>query len=181
MVPVEHAVARYAQRRHRHLPAARIVALLLLSGAEMKQRLLLIGLGMQGQAVLHDLVGHAEFSRIVVADNRPDLESLAARYRGGRVVAVRVDARDELRLTGLMRESDVVAEALPASLALYTGQLAARCGVSLVSSMYYCNLEGLDSASAAVQRASIDDLNRLAQQRGVTILTEFGMDPGLDL
>jgi saccharopine dehydrogenase-like NADP-dependent oxidoreductase len=97
----------------------------------MKQRLLLIGLGLQGQAVLHDLAGHAEFSRIVVADSRPDLESLAARYPAGRVVAVRVDARDELRLIGLMRESDIVVEALPAALALYTGQLAARCGVSL--------------------------------------------------
>jgi lysine 6-dehydrogenase len=47
--------------------------------------------------------------------------------------------------------------------------------------MYYCRPEGLDSASVVAQRASIDSLNRLAQERGVTILTEFGMDPGLDL
>jgi saccharopine dehydrogenase-like NADP-dependent oxidoreductase len=147
----------------------------------MKQRLLLLGVGMQGQAVLHDLASHLEFSRIVVADSRPDLEALASRYRAGKAVAVRVDARDASHLTGLIRESDVVVEALPGALALSMGQLAARCGVPLVSSMYYRSFEGLDSASAAAQRASIDDLDRLAQQRGITILTEFGMDPGLDL
>ena len=147
----------------------------------MKNRILLLGLGMQGQAVLHDLVSHPEFSRIVAADSRPDLEALTARYPAEKVAAVRIDSRDESRLAGLMRESDVVVEALPAALTLSTGQLAARCGVPLVSSMYYFNPDGLDSAAVAAQRASIDELNRLARQRGVTILTEFGMDPGLDL
>jgi saccharopine dehydrogenase-like NADP-dependent oxidoreductase len=34
---------------------------------------------------------------------------------------------------------------------------------------------------AAAQRNSIADLDRVAKEKGVTILTEFGMDPGLDL
>ena len=39
----------------------------------------------------------------------------------------------------------LVVEALPAVFALRTGQLAAQCGVPLVSSMYYFNREGLDA------------------------------------
>ena len=147
----------------------------------MKKRLLLIGFGMQGQAALHDLAGRVEFSRIVVADSRPDLEGLLAHYTREKVVGARTDASDPAHVFTLMREADLVVEALPATFALTTGQLAARCGVPLVSSMYYFNAEGLDAAGAAAQRASIADLDRLAKQQGITILTEFGMDPGLDL
>ena len=132
----------------------------------MNKRLLLVGLGMQGQAALHDLASRAEFSRIVVADSRPDLETIAARYPVEKVAAVRADAADEPRLAALMGDADLVVEALPATFAVRTGQLAVRCGVPLVSSMFYYEPEGLDAAARA---------------RGVTILSEFGMDPGLDL
>ena len=147
----------------------------------MSKRLLLIGLGMQGQAALHDLASRAEFSRIVVADSRPDLDMLAAHYPEEKVQAVRADASDERRLADLLREADLVVEALPAALTLRTGQLAAQAGVPLVSSMFYFNPEGLDSGRAAAQRAQILEIDRLARQRGIPILTEFGMDPGLDL
>jgi saccharopine dehydrogenase-like NADP-dependent oxidoreductase len=141
----------------------------------MSARLLLIGLGMQGQAALHDLAGRAEFSHIVVADSRPDLDKLAARYLPEKVNAVHADAADRAHLSTLMREADLVIEALPAAFALSTGELAAQCGVPLVSSMYY-NPEG-----NAARCAAIGDLDRLAKQKGIAILTEFGMDPGLDL
>jgi lysine 6-dehydrogenase len=141
----------------------------------MSKHLLLIGLGMQGQAALHDLAGRAEFSRIVVADSRLDLDELVAHYPREKVAAVHADATDPVQVSILMHDADLVVEALPAAFALSTGELAARRGVPLVSSMYY-NPEG-----NAAKRESIADLDRLAKQKGVTILTEFGMDPGLDL
>jgi saccharopine dehydrogenase-like NADP-dependent oxidoreductase len=141
----------------------------------MSTRLLLIGLGMQGQAALHDLAGRAEFSRIIVADSRPDLNDLAARYPGEKVTTVHANAADRAHLSTLMRDADLVVEALPSAFALSTGQLAAECGVPLVSSMYY------NPAGDLATRASIADLDRLAKQKGIAILTEFGMDPGLDL
>jgi lysine 6-dehydrogenase len=147
----------------------------------MNSRLLLIGLGMQGQAALHDLAGCGQFSRIVVADSRPDLDALISRYDPAKVSAVHADASDPTPMAALMREAGLVVESLPASLALATGQLAARCGVSLVSSMFYDHPEGPESAAGAARRAAIGDLDRLARRQGVTILTEFGMDPGLDL
>jgi len=56
-----------------------------------------------------------------------------------------------------------------------------RCGVPIVSSMYYFNPDGLDAAGAVALRGSVDELDRLAKQQGIPLLTEFGMDPGLDL
>lgn len=141
----------------------------------MNKRLLLLGLGMQGQAALHDLAGRAEFSKIVVADNRPDLDGLASRYPQEKVAVVHANADDSAHLSALMRNADLVVESLPAAFALSTGQLAAHCGVPLVSSMYY------NPTGGAAQRAAIADLDRLAKQKGIAILTEFGMDPGLDL
>jgi saccharopine dehydrogenase-like NADP-dependent oxidoreductase len=136
---------------------------------------------MQGQAALYDLARRSEFSRIVVADSRADVDLAARQYSAEQVQFVRVDANDESRLLHLIGECDLVVEALPAIFALRTGQLAAQCGVPVVSSMYYFNREGLDAAAIAALRASIEDLDRVAQQRGIAILTEFGMDPGLDL
>lgn len=136
---------------------------------------------MQGQSALYDLAGCGAFAHVVVADNRPDLEALVSRYPADKVNAVRLDAGDEAGLTRLMGEADLVVEALPATLVLRTGQLAVECGVPLVSSMFYFNPEGLDAAGVVAQRAAIHELNRRAQEEGITILSEFGMDPGLDL
>ena len=136
----------------------------------MNKRLLLLGFGMQGRAALHDLAGREEFSHIVVVDSRSDLDTLVALYPPEKVVAVHADASDSARVSTLMRNADIVVEALPAVFALSTGVLAARCGVPLVSSMYYRSAEG-----------HVAELDRFSKQQGVTILSEFGMDPGLDL
>jgi saccharopine dehydrogenase-like NADP-dependent oxidoreductase len=145
------------------------------------KRVLVIGLGMQGQAALHDMARRPEFSRIVVADSRDDVDAIVGQYPAEKVAAVRADATDVPAVTRLIREADIVVEALPAALALRTGQLAVRCGVPVVSSMYYFNPDGLDAAGAVALRGSVDELDRLAKQQGIPLLTEFGMDPGLDL
>jgi lysine 6-dehydrogenase len=143
--------------------------------------LLLVGLGTQGQAALYDLVGCGAFAHVVVADNRAELAALTGQYPADKVSGVRLDANDEAGLMRLMRDADVVVEALPATMVLRTGQLAVECGVPLVSSMFYFNPEGLDAAGVAAQRAALADLDLQAKAKGITILSEFGMDPGLDL
>ena len=147
----------------------------------MNKNVLLVGLGMQGQAALYDLVNCGLFTRVVVADSRPDLAARIGRYPAEKVTGVQLDAGDEAGLKRLMRQAGIVVEALPAVLVLRVGELAAECGVPLVSSMFYFNPEGLDAAAVAAQRAQIRELDRVAKEKGVTILSECGMDPGLDL
>jgi lysine 6-dehydrogenase len=146
----------------------------------MGKRVLLVGLGMQGKAVLYDLVNCTGVSRIVVVDNQPGILSELGPYPSEKVSGHCLDAADAALAT-LMRDADVVVEALPGSFALPLGRLAADCGVSLVSSMYYLNPGERDAGTIESIKQEIRQIDGRAKDKGIVILTEFGLDPGLDL
>jgi len=147
----------------------------------MGKKVLLVGLGMQGRAALHDLVNCVDISHIIVADNRPDLQIDPSRYSSDRVSVRRLDAADEASLFSLMRDADIVVEALPGTFALPLGRLAADCGVNLVSSMFYLDPAEREAGKIQSIRKQILEIDRKAIKKGITILSEFGLDPGLDL
>ncbi len=147
----------------------------------MTRRVLLLGHGAQGRAALHDLVSGADELQVTVADADPALAEQLSRYPASRVRAVRLDAADHAAVEALMREADVVVEALPGPFALPMGQLALRAGVSLVSSMYYRDPQERDAARMQATDRTIGQLAAAAEAKGLTLLTEFGLDPGLDL
>jgi lysine 6-dehydrogenase len=147
----------------------------------MEERVLLIGFGMQGKAVLYDLVNCAGVSRIVVVDNRSDLPSALGRYSADKVSGCVLDADDEPALALLMQNADIAIEALPGNFALPLGRLAADCGVNLVSSMYYLNPGERDAGKIEFIKGEIREIDSKAREKGIVILTEFGLDPGLDL
>lgn len=145
------------------------------------KKAVILGYGMQGQAALYDLVNRSNVSEIIVADNRSDLDVLLGKYPSDRVKPSRLDATDKDQLSNLMEGADVVLEFLPGKFAFSTGQLAAEVAVNLVSSMYYVNPGEEDKTKVAEQREALAKLDEKAKEKGITILTEFGMDPGLDL
>ena len=145
------------------------------------EKIVLLGLGMQGKAVLDDLVKNTDVAQIIVADNSPDLEQYLRRYPSERVFGRRIDATNEVELSTLMRDANVVIESLPGTFALPVGRLAARLGVNLVSSMYYINPGEQDPENIRRMQAEVQEVDRRAKANGCTILTEFGMDPGVDL
>ena len=132
--------------------------------------ILLLGVGMQGKAALHDLVHSEAVDRIVAADW--DFEALVAhvgeqRY-GDRVVCELVDAADPTSIRQLMASGpDVVIDLLPAVYHDSVARIAIEYGTHLVNASY-----------------ATPELGRLAKEakaRSITILPEFGMDPGIDL
>ncbi|HEX8726613.1 MAG TPA: saccharopine dehydrogenase C-terminal domain-containing protein [Gemmatimonadaceae bacterium] len=147
----------------------------------MTRRVLLLGHGAQGRAALHDLVSGAGDLHVTVADADPALDQQLSRYPASRVRAVHVDAADHAAVEALMRQVDVVVEALPGPFALPMGQLAVRAGVHLVSSMYYRDPQERDPARVEATDRVIAQLAAAADAKGLTLLTEFGLDPGLDL
>ncbi|HLA91021.1 MAG TPA: saccharopine dehydrogenase family protein [Gemmatimonadaceae bacterium] len=147
----------------------------------MTRRVLLLGCGAQGKAALHDLVSGDEAIHVVVADRDPGVEASVRRYPASRVAAQVQDATDEAGIAALMREADVVVEALPGPFALPMARLAAGCGVSLVSSMYLRDPQEQDAGSIAATEQAIREIDRAAREKGIVILPEFGLDPGLDL
>lgn len=125
---------------------------------------------MQGKAALHDLYNNPAVTGIVTADMDRDAVSvyIDKKEYGSKVTAVQVDASSDKSLGMLIGDGvDVVIDLLPP---LFVGKVAKLCvekGVPLVNTFY---------ALPEVKALEAD-----ACKNGVTILPEFGMDPGIDL
>jgi lysine 6-dehydrogenase len=133
-------------------------------------RVLLLGVGMQGKAALHDLVQSEHVDEIVAADyNFEALRSHVARAGyGPRVQCEFVDASDPEGLERLMSQgADVVVDLMPM---LY------HDFVTAAAIKHRCHVVNASYATPEMRRLSYE-----ARARDVTILPEFGMDPGMDL
>jgi lysine 6-dehydrogenase len=131
---------------------------------------LLLGTGMQGRAALHDLVGSQSVARVVAADR--DLAALqtdvAARGYGAKVTCAALEAADAGAIDRLVAGGhDVVIDLLPVPFIGAVAAAAVEHGVHLVNTFYVT-----------------PELRRLADRaeaKGVSLLPELGLDPGIDL
>lgn len=140
-----------------------------------------LGYGMQGKASLTDILENKSVTKVIVADISDEIWSLPGKLNDQRVEPVKLDMRDEHSVLELMKKSDVIIELLPGEYALPAAKLAAEAGVGLVSAMYLFNPGEQDETKRKIQREEISRLDETAKTKGITILEEFGMDPGIDL
>lgn len=133
-------------------------------------KVLLIGVGKQGKAALYDLVHSKDVSKIVAADI--DFNGLVA-YVGsqpyaGQVHCEQVDSSSEESLNQLMLQGfDVVIDLGNPLLRDNVATAAVRNKIHLVHSAYTTPKQQWLSSEA--------------EANGITILPEFGLDPGIDL
>ncbi len=132
--------------------------------------ILLLGVGMQGKAALHDLWQSPAVVRIVAADG--DLPSLKRYVRGRRygkkVGCEHVDAGKKTDLLRLMKSRPtVVLDLLPSRFSGRVAAAALQAGANLVNTVYV--LPEVKKLAAAIKAGAL------------TFLPEFGMDPGIDL
>jgi len=146
-----------------------------------QKKVLQLGYGMQGKCALYDILRNASVEKIVVTDCYEGFEEEIARLGDSRIVPRRVNAEDTAALASLMKEADVVMELLPGTFALPVAKLAAEAGVSLVTSMYLKNPGEQDPKRRKEQDQTLEEIHALARRKGITLLQEFGMDPGMDL
>jgi saccharopine dehydrogenase-like NADP-dependent oxidoreductase len=130
---------------------------------------LVLGLGLQGKATVHDLERSDGVDRIVVADlDRSAVAAwLAARgYR--KCEAAELDAAADGAVESILgvARPDVVVCMLPAAFGYQVARAAISAGVPFVSTSYTGRLAELDGEARAA---------------GVTVLPEMGFDPGIDL
>jgi len=129
--------------------------------------LVLGGCGIQGRAALHELSRNPAVGRITCADIQPDLIHTFDFLDTAKIKSVGLDAGDPNALASIMDPAvDVVIDFLPPSYVRTAAEAAIDCGVSLVNTNYGYDLLDLDSA---------------AKERGIAILPECGLDPGIDL
>jgi len=133
-------------------------------------RVLVLGVGMQGKAALYDLVRSDRVREVIAADR--DLDALrahvASRGYSPKVQCEPCDAENPAEIDRLVaRGVDVVIDLLPTRFSDAVAESAVRHGVHFVNASYVT--PGLKA------------LSHEAKARGVALLPEFGMDPGIDL
>ncbi len=131
---------------------------------------LLLGIGMQGKAALHDLWQSRAVSGIVAADRElaPLRQYVRSRNYGAKVRAAFADAAAPASLQKLLAvKPDVLIDLLPSRFSPAVGRAALQARVHLVNTVYVLpEMKKLEPEIAAA---------------GLTFLPEFGMDPGIDL
>jgi len=134
---------------------------------------IVLGMGLQGKAVIHDLESSSLITEIFAADLFTTAKSLAEAdaylaARGySKTKAIRLDVSIEKELGGKFsdRDIDIVICMLPIQLALTAARAALDAGIPFVSSNYTYDLSVLDD---------------IAREKGGIILPEMGLDPGID-
>lgn len=131
---------------------------------------LLLGAGLQGTAIAHDLLRHAEGTNAVVAvDSDGDaLERLAARCADPRLRQAPGYVQDQAFLAPLMKDADVVISAVNY---WYNAPLAAQ---AIEQRAHFLDLGGNNDVVAREFA-----LDARARQMGVAIVPDCGLAPGL--
>jgi len=131
-------------------------------------KILLLGVGLQGKAALHDLANSPDVTQVIAADvNDADLQRYAAHINSTKVKTVNLDVRDDGAVIEQMRQVQAVIILLPQEFRLNLVQLAIETGIHLIETSY-----ALPEYVA---------LGAAAEEQDVAILPEFGLDPGIDL
>jgi saccharopine dehydrogenase-like NADP-dependent oxidoreductase len=132
-------------------------------------KVLVLGLGLQGKAVIHDLEQSDLVTEVVVADIDP--QGMRGFFEDKGYAKCRAVGLDAARDGALLELIETVApqiaiSMLPADFNYPAARAALTAGCNFVSSSY---------------AGRVIDLDAEARARGVTLLPEMGMDPGIDL
>ncbi|NNL76050.1 MAG: saccharopine dehydrogenase [Desulfobacterales bacterium] len=129
--------------------------------------LVLGGCGSQGRAALYDLSKNASVTQITCADIQPELIHSFDFLDTTKIQTVQMDAEDQNALVSIMNKKfDVVLDFLPPQCIRTVAEAAIKSGLNLVNTNYPYDILDLDHA---------------AKERGISIIPECGLDPGIDL
>ncbi len=137
-------------------------------------KIIVLGMGAQGKAVINDLEASSLITEIFAADifigdnNLAEAENYLTKRGYSKTRAIKLDVSKEKDLAGTFskRGLSAVVCMLPIQLALTAARAALDAGIPFVSSNYTYELNVLDD---------------LAKEKKGIILPEMGLDPGIDL
>jgi lysine 6-dehydrogenase len=144
----------------------------------MERKIVLMGYGMQGKACVSDLINHGEFDELVIVDCYKDFLDDIALLEDSRVKGCHIDGTDPVETHKLLQPTSLVVDFLPPHLTLPTVELAVECNCHVITSSYINNPTYAVLPGFAER---LETLDQKARQKGLVILEEFGMDPGIDL
>lgn len=147
----------------------------------MSKKIVQLGYGKMGKTVLNDLIKTAQFDDLVVADAGPNFISEIAKIEDPRIKPVTLNVDDQKAVRDLIEGAAVVVELLPVRYTMQVAQAAVEAGTHMVSSVFIIDWSIQDPEGARRQQEQMAEVDRKAKEKGLTILKEFGMDPGLDI
>ena len=131
-----------------------------------QQKVLVLGSGFVADSVVEYLGRHESRQILVASQDEGRARTVANRARYGRYIGLNLGNVGSSQLANLVADADVVVSLLPA---LYHPHVASVCisqRTNMVTASYESeDMRGLDAA---------------ARQVGISILSEVGLDPGLD-
>lgn len=131
-------------------------------------KILVLGCGMQGRAVLHDLSKSSQVKEIICADINPEVISDFTRFLDmNKIKLQKLDVMDKKALISIMKDVDVVIDMLPIKFLKILAEAVLESKVSMVNSIYGHMMP--------------KDIDEKAIEKEITIMPEAGLDPGIDL
>ncbi len=131
-------------------------------------KILLLGVGLQGKAALHDLANSPEVTQVIAADANFDaLQNYTKKLDNAKITPIKLDVRDRNAVSTEMKKVDAVIVLLPQGFRMDILNLAVENGIHFIETSY-----------ALPEYA---DMGQLAEAKGISILPECGLDPGIDL
>ena len=128
------------------------------------RNVLVLGAGLVARPLLHYLLTHPEFRVLIATDEPERARRLMGEHPRGRISAL--DARDPAQLAPLVAEADAVVSLLPAEHNPGVARVCIDARRPLINTSYV----------SPAMRA----LHEEASAAGVLLLSEMGLDPGID-
>lgn len=147
----------------------------------MSRKIVQLGYGKMGKVVLDDLLKTVEFDQLIIADANPDFLDEIQKIKDPRLKPIHLDVEDYGALTTLFKDTDVVVELLPVRFTMDVAKAAVEAGTNMVSSVFITDWSIQEPEAVAKQKVDYEEIHRVAKKKGLTVLKEFGMDPGIDL
>ncbi len=144
----------------------------------MDRKIVLLGYGMQGKACVYDLIKNGIFDQLVIVDCYENFLADIDLLHDPRVKGCRIDGTDTVKIREILQPASLVIEFFPPHLTLSMVELAIDCNCHVITSSY------INNPAYAVQPGfaeRLESLDQKARQKGLVVLEEFGMDPGIDL
>ncbi|HET6229089.1 MAG TPA: saccharopine dehydrogenase C-terminal domain-containing protein, partial [Longimicrobiaceae bacterium] len=131
-------------------------------------RMLVLGAGLQGSACAYDLLANTDHDVVIADIDVGNLQPFLQPYLGGRLTAVKVDAKDEDSVRAAMQGVSATMSAFPYYFNLQMATLALEAG------SHFCDLGGNTEIVLQQKR-----LHAQAQEKGVSIIPDCGLAPGM--
>lgn len=131
------------------------------------KRILILGAGRSASSLIDYLLEHAsnENWKVVVGDY---MLEMAQEKMGNHpnAEAIQFDVMDEEGRTDVIRTADIVISMLPARFHIHVAELCVQIGINLITASYVSD--------------EMRALDEKAKAKGIVLLNECGLDPGID-